>query len=156
MVKMHMNAKKSQDFDFFNIHPSHSDYMSATEDNFIYVKNKHVNDPKAFKSIVDSQSFLKDKAEIARQCDIEQLYKGIFSQTSATVHVADLSDRMDTYVEEETEFYTYKLGSHNESTMIGGTANILLVKALVDFSRFFQIKPSKKIDRLTKSILKHN
>ena len=137
MVKMYNNSQKSRDFDFFNIHPSHQGYMKNVEENYIFVKDKYKNSPDHFKKIEKAQSFIDNKRKLAKECEIEDLYLAVFSETSATVHIADISDRMIKESGDAFEGYQYKLSSSSESMMLSGISNMLLIKAVFDFCDFF-------------------
>lgn len=138
MIKMYLNSQKSKNFDLFTLNPEHEPYLQDVERNYNYVKDKYKELPELFEKLKASQSFLKDKRQIAKEADIEDLYLGIFTETSATVHLADISDRMQNESREDFDGYSYKFSSNHESMMISGVSNILLIKAINDFVDFFE------------------
>lgn len=137
MIKMYHNSQKSKNFDLFTLNPEHKPYLQDVEKNYNYVKDKYKDFPELFEKL-NSQSFLKNKRQIAKEANIEDLYLGIFTETSATVHLADISDRMQNESREGYDSYSYKFSSNNESMMISGVSNILLIKAINDFVDFFE------------------
>ena len=144
MVRMHLNSKKSKNFELFTINPEHASYLIAVEENYNFVKNKYKATPDLFKKLEESQSFLKDKKQVAKEADIESLYMSIFSETSATVHIADISDRKIHIMDEDFEGYRYEFSSNDKSMLVSGISNILLIKAMSGFLEFFEIPMSVK------------
>ena len=151
MVRMYKNSLKSKGLDLFQVNPEHSEYLNKVKENYFFVKSKYENNTNEFKRIENSQSFLKNKREIAKKCEIEDLYLGIFSETSATVHLADISDRMSKYSTSDFDGYEYKFSSNQESMMVSGVSNILLTKAINDFSEYFEL-PEDLMKKLSKKI----
>lgn len=138
-IKMYLNSKKSKDFDLFTLNPTHSLYLQQVEENYARVKAKYNDNLDRFKELEKSQSFLKNKREVAKQNDIEDLYMGVFSETSATVHLADISDRMIEQVTEEFDGYRYEFGSANEAMMMVGISNLILTKSITMYFNFLKI-----------------
>lgn len=157
MIKMYNNSKKSKDFDLFTISPHHADYLKNVAENYQMVKRKYTDNPQKFKRLNDSQSFLPNKRQIAKDCDIEDLYLGIFSETSATTHLADISDRVIMNIENGHEHVTIKFSSDNESMFISGVSNIMLISAIGDFMDYFEFSKEhkKKIFKNSKLTKKH-
>ena len=144
MVKMYLNSKKSKNFELFTINPAHDPYLEQVEKNYLLVKEKYKDSPEIFRELEKSQSFLKNKREVARQCEIEELYLGIFTETSATVHLADISDRMISSESEDFDGYIYKFSSNTEAMMLSGISNTLLIRAISDYMEFFDLPKELK------------
>lgn len=140
MIKMYLNSKKSGTYELFTINKSHREYLEHVEANYLRIKAKYSNNETLFKELEKSQSFLKNKRDIAVAADIEDLYNAVFSETSATVHIADISDRM---MEVDND-YEYRIYSSEHSMMMTGLSNILLVKSIVLFTTFFKFSKETK------------
>ena len=151
MVRMYKNSLKSKGFDLFQVNPQHSEYLKNVEENYFFVKSKYDDNLNEFKRIENSQSFLKNKREVAKKSEIEDLYLAIFSETSATVHLADISDRMSKHITSDFDGYQYKFSSNQESMMVSGISNILLTKAINDFAEYFEL-PEAMMKKLLKKI----
>lgn len=153
MIKMYLNSNKSKQFELFNTNASHTSYLTSVEENYNFVKEKYKDDP-LFNDLKKRQSFVKDKLAVARNRDIEDLYQAIFSESSATVHLADISDRMTPFTTKESDGYIYEFSSKKESPMIISLSNVLLINSIVDFILFFEFEESIKEKIFGKKLLK--
>jgi len=144
MIKMYLNSKKSSTYELFTLHKSHSSYLENVEENYSILKDKYKDNPGLFKELEKSQSFIKNKREIAIAAEIEDLYNAVFSETSATVHIADISDRMEMENGDDTDGYQYHLYSTDQSMMMTGLSNILLLKSIGVFVDFFKYSRDTK------------
>ena len=136
-VRMYINSKKSKDFDLFNLDTNLDSYLKMVEENYNYVRNKYKDNPNIMNDLEKSTSFIKEKKKLAKEFGIENLYLGVFSETSASVHIADISDRMFSIKQQGIKRYAFHIRSSKECTMISDVSNTLLVKAIEDFIEFF-------------------
>lgn len=152
-IKMYQNSKKSKNFELFTISPQHSLYLENIETNYLAIKEKYINNPNIFRDLEKSQSFLSDKRTVAKLNGIEDLYLGIFTETSASVHLADISDRMIKEEDEDFDGYSYNFNSSSESMMMVGISNILLLKSITIYFDFLKIPKEIKKALLSKTSL---
>jgi hypothetical protein len=91
-VKMKQNMDKSLNFPFYN-YKCDNDFKDSIINNYKEVCSKYINSNK-FKSLEKCTSFPINKKKLAEEYKIKDLYDCVFAESSASIHAADISDRM--------------------------------------------------------------
>lgn len=106
-------------------------------DNYNEVKNKY--NKKQFDDL-NRPSFIKDKTKLADEFGFKELYKHIFKETSANIHIADISDRL---FWDESKIYSGFVydETHANSFWPVILSNMLLFYLILNFVVFFELKP---------------
>lgn len=138
-IKMYDNNKKSIRLDLLKDFLDNDEYIGNLERNYNGVKAELSESE--FKRLEKSHSFLKNKPQIAEKYDFKDLYNHIQAESSASIHIADISDRLN-WVEEP--FYVgYE---YNENGVVPFwpllLTNALQVYLLLGFTRFFKLQKS--------------
>ncbi len=96
MIKMYMNARKSREFALYKPFLTAGTYAASVDANYKTVCEKYADRPQELKRLARATSFVPDKLEAAKLLGIGGLYSHIYAEASATIHLADVSDRTAT------------------------------------------------------------
>jgi hypothetical protein len=137
-VKMKQNMERSSKLIFY-IEKCNDDFKASVIRNYEAVLEKYVNNQQEFNRILRSSSFLKDKRSIAEINGIENLYEHIYSESSAAIHVADISDRMREDENFPFNIYSYIIRHNRGALWPLMLSNLLEVYAIRRLAKFFSI-----------------
>jgi hypothetical protein len=140
LVKMKKNMDRSYKFDLLNSISSTDDFQKSVLANYDSILEKYCDFNKELKSLTHSHSFLKDKRAVARAFDIEDLFDHIYAESSASIHIADISDRMQE--SEKPNFNGYEYRIQNKGTGFGALlmSNMIMIHAINNLSKFLGVE----------------
>lgn len=142
VVKMYENAQKSNEFEFVPHLSTHNGFMKKIETNYSSLKDRYIGKDAEFNRLKRS-SFLKNKRGIAKQNDIEGLFLHIQSEASASIHVADVSDRV-TYTLSPTDI-TYSFNKYSDDSFwVLMLSNLILISLIKSMAKYFDVYPMVK------------
>jgi len=151
IVKMYQNSKKSSGMDILNSLSTHVNFEKKINDNFKYIQEEYKDKQDELKILKNSSSFLRNKAKIADNHGFKDLYNHVQAECSASLHIADSSDRMKVSGNEKGTKYSFGVNLHDGlwSMLL---SNLLFLELLKNFSLFFGIKDvfHKRISTITK------
>lgn len=139
-IKLYQNFNKSKTLSYLS-DIDMSKYESQISHDYFDLEEKYKNDPKGFKSLKNSPSFLHNKFKLAEDFGVSDLYDHIFSESSASIHCADNNDRLkfvsglncfEYYVRDFDGFWPLVL------------SNVLLYKTMLTLADFFEASKSIK------------
>ncbi len=147
-VKMRQNHKKSKSFDWTKFIYKNRSFEKTVRQNYDSVKAKYKNDEAAFLELCEFTGFLtsKEKLRLAKDFDILGLYNHIVAEASASIHVADLYDRM---IRVGDVFFQFRLKDESNGFWPMSLSNLLLFQYFFTLSEFMGAK-----DTISKDLLK--
>ncbi|XCN72620.1 MAG: DUF5677 domain-containing protein [Candidatus Electrothrix aestuarii] len=143
-IKMFQNNKRSKNFDLYRQFASSEKYTQTVKNNYLLTKEKYSLNINDFKALEKRPSFLKDKRKIAQLVSLEEVYDHIVADGSATIHCADLYDKIDSTLEEDTVEYSFNIRPTHYSPWVLLLSNFLIQKQLLYLADFFHLSEKKK------------
>lgn len=139
MIKMYQNSEQSSNLDFVRILSTHKEFSNFTQENYQKVCAKYFDRPKELKKLINSSSFLENKAILAEKYQIKDLYHHIHAESSGNLHMADISDRVIQKIYDNG--IEYVLNPHiKDGFWALMMSNLLQFYLLANFSTFLKIK----------------
>jgi hypothetical protein len=139
-VKMKQNMDKSLKFDLLH-KLMNGDFKNNVLGNYNVILEKYATAPQELNKLENANSFLSrnEREALAIKFHIEGFYHHIYAESSAGIHFADISDRM-----QEVEFYTYryKIRKQHDAFWPLILSNMLQVKCILQFGKFFGVESS--------------
>lgn len=139
IVKMYQNMTRSSKFHLVKIVPGMKEYEETVRTNYEYVKKKYEYSGKKLKALENSYSFIPNKRKLAKSQGIEDLYSHVYAETSATIHIADISDRMYYHRDSTKVGYIYNSIPENAVWQMA-LSNKIEVVGIRRFGKFFGIE----------------
>jgi len=136
VVKMKQNLERSKNLNLLQpvLRPEFIDTVNA---NYATVVGE--NSPKELKQLDAAHSFLNSnlRKALAKRFGIPDLYEHIFAESSATIHFADIGDRM-----RETGLLSYRYTIRNSHGAFWPltASNIVQAKCVQQFGNFFGVQ----------------
>ena len=133
VVKMYDNAKRSNKFDLSHL-SKHQESSEKVEKNYSIVKEKYCNNESDFKSL-SRPRFSHNKRKVAQDNNMESLYLHIHAEASASIHVADVSDRVSYSISPSGISYLLNNNSDNSLwlLMLSNMIQVHLIKAMSEY-----------------------
>jgi hypothetical protein len=138
-VKMKQNMDESLKL---NLLPNfiNEDYRNSVNRNYDIVLKEYSTSPQEIKNFEKASSFLTrhERETIASKFGIEGFYNHIFAESSASIHFADIGDRM-----QQIEPGRFRYTTRNAHTAFWPLmlSNLLQVKCIQQFGKFFGVEP---------------
>jgi len=144
LVKMKRNMDRSYKFDLLDSITKTDDFQKTVLANYGTILEKYRGVDKELKLITHSHSFLKDKRSVASAFEIEDLFDHIYAEASASIHIADISDRMQK--SEKPNFYGYEYSIQNKGTGFWALlmSNMIMIHAINNLSKFLGVEETIK------------
>jgi len=137
VVKMYQNANRSSKFEFVPHLSTHESFMRQIEENYKVISEKYAGREKEFKELKRS-SFLLNKRAVACENDIEGLYLHVQSEASASIHAADVSDRVSYNISKNRISYSLDNTTH-DSFWILMLANLIQFHLIKTTATYFGV-----------------
>lgn len=140
MIKMKKNMDRSKDLPMSEI-VMPDNFRKTIKENYDMVKEKHRNNPELFSYLKKANSFLNGdrRLAIAEKFRIDAYYKHIYAEASASIHITDISDRMNTWESIYGMGFEYKIRRKDGTFWPLLMANILQINSIKGLANFFKI-----------------
>jgi hypothetical protein len=138
VVKMKYNMDRSLKFDLVEaLLPD--DFKSTIQENYEIIKSKYLDSASNFTKLENSHNFLTEvqREALAKTFHIEALYHHIYAESSASIHFADIGDRMQ---ETEPLGYSYAIRYKHGAFWPVMLSNLLQFNCIKQFGVFFGIE----------------
>jgi hypothetical protein len=138
VVKMKKNMERSLRLDLVQA-LLRDDFKNTIRDNYDIIKEKYLDSPSDFSLLENSHNFLSraQREDLAKAFRIEELYHHIYAESSASIHFADISDRMQ---ETEPLRYCYTIRHKHGALWPVMLSNLLQFNCIKQFGVFFGIE----------------
>lgn len=138
-IQMYKNMQRSSKLELFKEIYDSSHFISSITENYQQVLKKYSHRQKELESLIKSNSFLINKRYIAEQNGIEDLYDHIHAEASASIHVADISDRMQEHHTASADGYIYAVRHKHISPWPLALSNLMQLHELKKIGSFLGI-----------------
>jgi hypothetical protein len=134
--------ERSKAFGPISVFPSKEDSESFQKDvceNYRIVMESLSDNESLLHELEKAHSFPIRKRELAERNGIADLYNHVYAESSASIHLADISDRFET-VELEDGVYNLHVPQMVNSMWPSFLSNMILAKSIRFYARFFAIE----------------
>lgn len=150
---MKQNMDESAKLNLFKAFILNNDFIKSVNDNYEIVKEKYSAMSSEFNRLENSHNFLSRQLRetIANKFDLKGLYNHIYAESSATIHFADIGDRM-----RRTDGSRYRFTIRNKQGAFWPItlSNLLQFKCIKQFGVFFGVR--SVINPLVENIMLQN
>ena len=138
VVKMKQNMDRSSKLSLLRV-VENDGFESTVRDNYEIIKDKYSSSRSDFAQLERSNSFLTaaQRENLAKAFHIEELYQHIYAESSASIHFADIGDRMR---EIEPLRYHYTIRYKHGAFWFVMLSNLLQFHCIKQFGIFFGIE----------------
>jgi hypothetical protein len=150
-VKMFQNMERSSKLSIVDIIPGMEEYKNEVRANYEKVKEKYKHLDKEWRVLEATSSFLSNKNKLAKLYGIEDFYNHVYTEASATIHIADISDRMQYYMDSNKAGYIYDLTPSSAFWQLA-LSNKVLIISIEKFAKFFGLE--RQINKLLNKVFK--
>ncbi len=152
IIKMYQNMQDSSKLSVIKIIPGMKEYEEKVRENYETLKEKYKHKEADLKKLEKSYSFLSNKYILAKSYSIEDLYGHVYAETSSTIHIADISDRMQPYIDSWKGGFIYNSAPKNAFWQLF-ISNRIMVVTIKRFAEFFNLQ--KQIKQFFNEIIKN-
>lgn len=138
VAKMYVNMVKSSDFHILQALSNYDRYVQLVKENYHKLERKYEENKHGLEDLRNSSSFLHNKPAIAEKYGFKSLYYHIQAECSASIHIADLPDRMKELSTEYWKEFDFNI-SIDEARWALFLSNMLQVFLIKQFATFFDI-----------------
>ena len=139
VAKMYANMTKSSDFPVVQAISNYDQFIQQVEENYQELEKKYYGREKELNILKKPSSFLKNKPAIADRHGFKSLYDHIQAECSASIHIADLSDRIEELVTDD--YHEYNLNALiDEGRWAMSLSNVLQLFLTRQLAKFFHIE----------------
>jgi hypothetical protein len=137
-IKMKQNMDKSAKLDLFRLILK-DDFKTSVNDNYEIVKEKYAEIPSEFNRLEKAHNFLSHqlRESVATKFGVLGPYNHIYAESSATIHFADIGDRMRST---EDAMYRFTIRNKQGAFWPITLSNLLQFKCIKQFGVFFGIE----------------
>jgi Family of unknown function (DUF5677) len=138
MVKMKQNLEKSQKFELLRAVQS-KNFDDTVYGNYDALKEKYSRSPGQFAKLEKMNNYLNrsQREEIATKFGMEGLYHHVYAESSASIHSADISDRMRPIGPSR---YRYTIRYKHGAFWPLAISNLMQRNCIAQFGKFFGIE----------------
>ncbi|PIP95182.1 MAG: hypothetical protein COW00_13590 [Bdellovibrio sp. CG12_big_fil_rev_8_21_14_0_65_39_13] len=141
IIKMSQNLNKSKNFDLFKALPNKSydkDILKLRKK----IQEKYKCNHEKFEELSKRNHFLSSEQikSLTKNLNIFDFYNHVKAESSASLHVTDLSDRMRESERDSFDGYTFQIKIQGSGFYPLHLSNLILVHQLMCWADFFDIK----------------
>ena len=154
-VKMKQNMDRSRKLDLYRTIMDRDTFRDMVETNYAIIQGKYLDNKGALKRLEKLSSFINnaERERIASKFNMADLYHYIFAESSASIHFADIGDRM-----QETGDSKYRFPIRDKRGALWSVlvSNLLQIRCIRQFGEFFGLEShlTPKLQRIFPSTLK--
>ena len=139
IVKMYVNMTNSADFPVLQALSNYHQYVQQITETYQDLEKRYQEKKTTLNELKRSSSFLKNKPQLAEKYGFKSLYNHIQSESSASIHTADISDRIAEIMTTDSHEYHFNV-LLDEARWTVLLSNLLQAYLLRNLAKFFRIE----------------